>query len=119
MDRHILVIGGGLAVLTAAVHLAKRGVKVTILEADPDFLGGRLSGGPAVTLTSQPGQKDWSFPGEHGIHGVWGQYHNLRDMLARHQIDPGFVRARKEAWIMRQPSGKIQWAEGGSALRTS
>src|SRR5262249_228669 len=33
--------------------------------------------------------------------------------------DSPLIPARREAWIFRQHSGKIQWAEGGSALRTS
>lgn len=113
-----LVIGAGLAGLTAALHLAERGQSVLILEADPEFAGGRAAGGPPVTLTDNDGKK-WAFPGEHGIHGAWGQYHNLRDMLDRVGIDPGFVPARKEAWILRHPGSKVQWSEGGSALRTS
>ena len=27
---------------------------------------------------------------EHGIHGIWGQYHNLRATLARHGIEVAF-----------------------------
>jgi isorenieratene synthase len=112
-----VVIGAGLAGLTAALHFAERGLPVLLLEADSERVGGRLSGGAAVNVEHQG--CGWSFPGEHGIHGVWGQYHNLRDMLARQHIDPGFVPARKEAWILRHLSGKVQWAEGGSALRSS
>ncbi len=116
-SKPIVVIGAGLAGLTAALHLAERGLPVLLLEADSERVGGRLSGGTAVKVEHQG--RGWSFPGEHGIHGVWGQYHNLRDVLARQHIDPGFVPARKEAWILRQLSGKVQWAEGGSALRSS
>lgn len=117
MQAQVIVIGGGLAGLTAALHLAECGLPVRLLEADPDAIGGRLRGGPSVII-EQAG-RIWSFPGEHGIHGVWGQYHNLRTLLDRQQIDPGFVAARREAWILRHRSGRIQWAEGGSALRTS
>src|SRR5438045_3226790 len=115
--KQVIVVGGGLAGLTAALNLAERGLSVQVLEADPLYLGGRLRGGSAVTL-EQAG-KVWSFPGEHGIHGVWGQYHNLRAIMDREHIDPGFVPAHKEAWIHRQRSGKVQWSEGGSALRAS
>lgn len=117
MNERAIVVGGGLAGLTAALHLAERCLKVQLLEADPAYLGGRLRGGPPVTL--EHGGKVWSFPAEHGIHGVWGQYHNLRGLLDREHIDPGFVRARKEAWILRHRSGRVQWSEGGSALRAS
>ncbi len=116
-DYRVIVVGGGLAGIVAALHLAERGITPLLLEADPERLGGRLSGGAAVNIES--GGKSWSFRGEHGIHGVWGQYHNLRALLKRKGIDPGFVAARREAWILRSPGGRIQWAEGGSALRRS
>jgi len=38
--RHVAVVGGGFAGLAAAVRLARRGVRVTVLERRP-FLGGR------------------------------------------------------------------------------
>ena len=116
--KRIIVIGGGLAGLTAALHLAERGYQPLVLEADPERAGGRLSGGAPVTLTDDQ-DKSWTFNSEHGIHGVWGQYHNLRALLDRESIPPGFVPARKEAWVLRSASGRIQWAEGGSALRNS
>jgi len=113
----IVVIGGGLAGLTAAVQLAESGLRPLLLEADPERLGGRLSGGASVTLVHN-GQQ-WSFPGEHGIHGVWGQYHNLRALLKRTAPTTKMIAARREAWYLRSPAGHIQWSEGGSALRRS
>lgn len=120
LDSPVVVIGAGLAGMTAALHLARRQVPVVLLDADPDLPGGRLRGGhPANTAALTQDGREWRFPGEHGIHGIWGQYHNLRAMLSREGIDPGFVPAREEAWIMRSLDGKLQWAKGGSALRTS
>jgi isorenieratene synthase len=117
-SHHIVVIGAGLAGLTAALHVAERGLSVTVLDADPDFAGGRLRGGPPAEFDHK--EQRWSFPSEHGIHGVWNQYHNLQAMLARYNIDAGYVPSRKESWILRHlGSNKIQWAEGGSALRSS
>jgi len=37
----VVVLGAGLAGLTAAIHLAERGVDVVLCEAHPTFLGGR------------------------------------------------------------------------------
>jgi isorenieratene synthase len=87
------------------------------LEADSEKLGGRLSGGTPTHFTYQ-GQ-DYIFYGEHGIHGIWGQYHNVRRLLKDAAIDPGFVAAKREAWVYRNLGGRVQWSEGGSSLRDS
>jgi carotenoid phi-ring synthase / carotenoid chi-ring synthase len=115
--QRIVIIGGGLAGLTAALHLAERGLQPIILEADPLYPGGRVGGGETVTVNGDG--RAYTFVGEHGIHGVWGQYHNLRAMLNRAGIEPGWHLSRREAWILRHRNGRIQWAEGGSALRKS
>ena len=44
-DVDVIIIGGGIAGLSAALHLAERGLKPLILEADEKFIGGRLAGG--------------------------------------------------------------------------
>ena len=74
-DRHVAVVGGGIAGLAAATVLAERGVRVTLLESD-GRLGGRVS--------------SWGLDGgrtmSRGFHAFFRQYYNLRALLTR--IDP-------------------------------
>jgi isorenieratene synthase len=69
---HVLVVGGGVAGLSAAIELAERGLKVTLLEAS-ETVGGKVRG--------------WRDAGghsvEHGLHGWWLEYTNFRDLLTR------------------------------------
>ncbi|MEU6022215.1 FAD-dependent oxidoreductase [Micromonospora sp. NPDC047134] len=74
-----LVVGGGIAGVSAAVVLAERGVEVTVLEAAPT-LGGRLGAWPQ-TLADGTRQVN-----EHGFHAFFRQYYNWRNILRR--IDP-------------------------------
>ena len=75
--RHrVAVIGGGLAGLTAAEVLARRGFAVTLFERDAK-LGGKLAGWterlPDGFVASI----------EHGFHAFFRQYYNLRAWLER------------------------------------
>ncbi|MFV9503997.1 MAG: FAD-dependent oxidoreductase [Oscillochloridaceae bacterium umkhey_bin13] len=110
-----IVIGGGIAGLTATLALAEAGLEPLLLEAKPQ-LGGRIAGAETVTLDGPGGP--WSFPAEHGIHGVWGQYHNLRAMLARLDLLDTLVPARREDWL-HGVDGRVLRAEAGSAVRRS
>jgi carotenoid phi-ring synthase / carotenoid chi-ring synthase len=111
----VLIIGAGLAGLVAALHLAERGVKPLLLEASPR-LGGRVAGGETVAL--EHGGRSWQFTAEHGIHGLWGQYRNLRATLERHQIARDLVPAQREDWVHSE-NGRIYRAEAGSMVRHS
>jgi isorenieratene synthase len=107
-----IIIGSGIAGLTAALHMAERGLKPLVLEADEHFVGGRLAGGEEVQVNG------WKFRLEHGVHGIWSQYRNLQAMLARHNLRPVFVPAQEELWIYRD-SGGVRSARVGSAIRHS
>ena len=107
-----IIIGAGLAGLTAACHLAERGLRPLVLEADPGFLGGRLAGGEMVQIGEH------RFRLEHGVHGFWQPYVNLFALLDRYQLDPGFIAAQEETWIHRQ-RGRVKRAAVGSAIRGS
>jgi isorenieratene synthase len=112
----VVILGGGVAGLMAAIHLAERGLRPSLLEANPDWIGGRLRDGPAVEI--EHGGRRWRFGGEHGVHGIWSHYLNLKAVLARHAIMPTLQASREETWIFgRGP--KIRSAPIGSAIRNS
>ncbi len=106
----VIIIGGGVAGLSAALHLAERGLRPVILEADEKFIGGRLAGGENIQVGN------YTFRLEHGVHGIWSQYRNLQAMLARHNLRPVFIPAQEETWIHRD-GNFTGMAPVGSALR--
>ena len=106
----VLIIGAGVAGLTAALHLAERGLAPLVLEADPQYLGGRLAGGKEVEIDG------WRFRDEHGVHAIWSPYRNLQAMLTRHGLRPVFVPAQEEEWIHKR-NGRVKSASVGSAIR--
>lgn len=107
----VIIIGGGVAGLTAALHLAERGLKPLILEAD-ERIGGRLSGKEKINI------KGKFFSSEHGVHGLWSSYINLRSMLKRHEIISHLIPAKEEEWIHRTDN-HIRRVEIGSTIRNS
>ncbi len=108
----VIIIGGGVAGLSAALHLAERGLHPLVLEADEKYLGGRLAGGETIQIGA------YRFRLEHGVHGIWSQYRNLQAMLARHNLRPVFVPAQEETWIYRKENS-VWLAPVGSAMRRS
>jgi len=79
-----IVVGGGIAGLAAATGLAERGVRVTIVEREPQ-LGGRVRAWPVDTGRTM----------SRGFHAFFRQYYNLRALLRR--ADPALDRLRPVA----------------------
>ncbi len=86
VDVTAVVVGAGIAGCAAAVVLAARGVRVTLLEAQP-HLGGRAGAWPHELPDGT------QHTVEHGFHAFFRQYYNLRALLRR--VDPqlSFLRA--------------------------
>jgi carotenoid phi-ring synthase / carotenoid chi-ring synthase len=74
----VVVAGGGIAGIAAAVGLAERGVRVIMVEPH-DQLGGRVRSWPVVHGDDQVTMS-------RGFHAFFRQYYNLRALLRR--IDP-------------------------------
>lgn len=107
----VIIIGGGVAGLTAALHLAQRGFTPLILES-AERPGGRLAGAGHIVIDNH------RFPLEHGVHGIWSSYTNLRAMLAAHNMLKALIPAQDEQWIHRL-DGRIRRVSIGSAIRNS
>ena len=71
--RRVVIVGGGLAGLVAAIELASRKLEVTLLER-AGHLGGKL-GGWNISFDGE------TFPTEHGFHGFFSNYYNLTEQL--------------------------------------
>ena len=81
--QSVLILGAGLGGLQAACELADRGFSVTLVEKS-SVPGGKLKAWKDTHFAKK------YFPGgynrEHGLHGIWGFYKNLREFLGRHNI---------------------------------
>jgi isorenieratene synthase len=77
----IVVVGSGLAGLSAALHLAERGVEVTLCEAHPRYLGGRTRARDPYRFALAGRIHEQSL--DHGQHCMWFQYYNMRRLLER------------------------------------
>lgn len=109
----VVVIGGGLAGLTAALHLAARNVPPLLLEADTEWPGGCIAGGPPDRFEHDG--RIWSFHSEHGAHALWGNYDNMRAVLDRF-VDLTLRESEGEEWVNRW-GREVRAIEAGSAIR--
>ncbi len=85
--KQLCILGGGLAGLQAGVEATARGFTVTILERTGGP-GGKLKTwrDPSFGPDDHPVKQTESFRGvvrEHGAHGIWYSYKNLREFMGR------------------------------------
>ena len=84
--KEAVVLGGGMAGLTAAHELVERGFSVTVFE--PSAWGGKARSIP-FTGTGTGGRAD--LPGEHGFRFFPGFYHHVPDTMRRIPFGSGTV----------------------------
>ncbi len=114
--RRVAVIGGGVAGCFAATALAEAGAEVVLFEADPQ-LGGRFA--TRAPWHVDVGTEHLSLPREHGIHGIWSQYHTLRRELAAMGTAGYLTPARTQELLFRGAKGQRAAAEIGACVRDS
>lgn len=81
-NRSVLVIGGGIAGLTAAYELSSRGYSVALRESASIF-GGRLH-------TRKEKNSSGSFSVEHGLHMWFFQYYNFKRLIGELGLSDNF-----------------------------
>jgi isorenieratene synthase len=96
-----VVVGGGIAGITAALHLAERGVEVTLLERNGRSMGGRVASYPPIEVTHLG--RRWRLPMEHGVHGWWRQYRNFLALIDRLGLSDRMIDAYDQTLVFRDP----------------
>ncbi|WP_224994841.1 FAD-dependent oxidoreductase [Cesiribacter sp. SM1] len=79
-QKHVIILGGGVAGMSAAHELIERGYKVTVFERQEKLPGGKARSVPVPgtgTAATPP------LPGEHGFRFFPGFYRHLFDTLRR------------------------------------
>lgn len=99
MEQRIVVVGGGIAGVCAALHMAERGLPVTLLERNGTSVGGRVAAYPDATV--QHHGERWRFPMEHGIHGWWRQYRNFLALIERLDLSDRLIDAYDQTLVFR------------------
>jgi glycine/D-amino acid oxidase-like deaminating enzyme len=96
----VCVIGAGYAGLSTALHLAERGVKVVVLEAnEPGWGGSGRNGGQVIPgIKYDPDELEQKFPdtAERLIPFVGGTADAVFDLIRRHRLEVPHARA---GWI--------------------
>lgn len=110
----VAVVGGGVAGLVAARALALAGADVTVYEAAPT-VGGRCHRGGRFSF--EAAGRPWSFDLEHGIHGIWRQYRNLRRILDEEGRPGALVSAAAQELVMPHPVRGVAAYEFGARVR--
>ncbi|KAJ3078213.1 hypothetical protein HK102_004643 [Quaeritorhiza haematococci] len=108
VTKKVLVVGGGIAGLSAALELAERGFDVTLKEAR-DHLGGRLDAIPVQPFGPNNGT---TFNTIHGFHAWFYNYFNFDNILDRLNLQGNFRPWEKVEYIFRNYKPETIFSEG-------
>jgi isorenieratene synthase len=101
--QSVVVIGGGLAGLTAAELLSRRGFAVELVERDHK-LGGKLAG------WTERLDDGFDAPVEHGFHAFFRHYYNLGAWMRELGLDRG-LRAIDDYAILTRSGERVGFAD--------
>lgn len=80
MNKTVIVIGGGVAGMSAAHELVERGFKVKVFEKQPRYVGGKAR---SVDVPDSATESRKELPGEHGFRFFPGFYRHVTDTMKR------------------------------------
>jgi uncharacterized protein with NAD-binding domain and iron-sulfur cluster len=80
MKKSVIIIGGGVAGMSAAHELAERGFKVKIYERQPLYAGGKAR---SISVEGSAASGKKALPGEHGFRFFPGFYRHITDTMKR------------------------------------
>lgn len=114
--KKVVVVGAGMAGMAAATSLARAGALVTVVESRPQ-LGGRWSTPKHLELTH--GGQTVTLPIEHGLHGIWRRYFNLRALIDSVGASGHLRPAAHQELIIKRADGSPSFIEVGAIVRRS
>src|SRR5690606_895443 len=79
--KKVIIIGGGVAGMSAAHELIERGYEVEVYEANTRYVGGKARSVDVPGTRLQPSGQ--ALPGEHGFRFFPGFYRHVIDTMSR------------------------------------
>lgn len=112
-----IVVGAGLAGLTAAISLARAGARVRVIESR-EHIGGRWGAGGSLERRTPAGAV-LSLPVEYGLHGIWRRYVNLRALIESVGASDSLRIAEAQELVIARGDGSPGFIELGRIVRTT
>lgn len=78
--KKVIILGGGVAGMSAAHELAERGFDVHVYEQQPVYVGGKAR---SIDVPDSGTEKRYDLPGEHGFRFFPGFYRHITDTMKR------------------------------------
>jgi uncharacterized protein with NAD-binding domain and iron-sulfur cluster len=80
MKKTVIILGGGVAGMSAAHELAERGFQVKVFEKQPVYVGGKAR---SIDVPGSATATTRALPGEHGFRFFPGFYRHITDTMKR------------------------------------
>lgn len=114
--KRVVVVGAGVAGLSAAVELARAGAHVTLVEGNA-FAGGRFA--TVGELSFEHRGRTFRFPVDHGLHGFWRQYRNFGALMDSVGVGGRRVAVHAQELVLQRGSKTVAVEVGARMKNTA